>query len=91
MKYKGQNENYKSAEKGILLTLDPLYMGSENLKIAIVGPEIKVVESLWCGVSIQHRESKGPKRHLGWWRRQGLTIFKNEKLLTFHLAHLYKI
>ena len=38
-----------------------------------------------------HRESKGPKRHLGWWRRQGLTIFKNEKLLTFHLAHLYKI
>ena len=41
--------------------------------------------------NICHRESKGPKRHLGWWRRQGLTIFKNEKLLTFHLAHLYKI
>ena len=51
MKYKGQNENYKSAEKGILLTLDPLYMGSENLKIPIVGRKIKVVESVCCDLS----------------------------------------
>ena len=43
MKYKGQNENYKSAEKGILLTFDPLYMGSENLKIPIKNRNFKVV------------------------------------------------
>ena len=24
----------------------------------------------------EHRESKCPKRHFGWWRRHGLTIFK---------------
>ena len=44
MKYKGQNENYKSAEKGILLTFDPLYMGSENLKIPIVGRKSKLLK-----------------------------------------------
>ena len=35
----------------------------------------------------EHRESKCPKRHFGWWRRHGLTIFKNKKLLTSYLTH----
>ena len=34
-----------------------------------------------------HRESKCPKIHFGWWRRHGLTIFKNKKLQTSHLTH----
>ena len=36
---------------------------------------------------IEHRESKCPKIHFGWWRRHGLTIFKNKKLQTSHLTH----
>ena len=35
-----------------------------------------------------HHESKCPKRHSGLWRRHGLTIFKNKKLLTSHLTKL---
>ena len=37
--------------------------------------------------STPHRESKCPKIHFGWWRRHGLTIFKNKKLQTSHLTH----
>ena len=41
----------------------------------------------WTNISRGHRESKCPKIHFGWWRRHGLTIFKNKKLQTSHLTH----
>ena len=37
---------------------DSLHMGSENLKIPIVGPKIKVVESIWCDLSKLVREGQ---------------------------------
>ena len=37
---------------------DLLYMGSENLKIPIVGPKIKVVGSIWCDLLKLVREGQ---------------------------------
>ena len=33
------------------MTFDPMYGGSENVKIPIMGPKIKVAESIWCDLS----------------------------------------
>ena len=76
MKYNGQHENYKSAEKGNLLSFDPLYMGSENLKIPIVGRKIKVVESICCDLSklVQEGQKGNEKR----FSAIGLTSFEKK-------------
>ena len=75
MKYKGQNQNYKSAEKGILLTFDPLYIRSENLKIPIVGRKIKVVESICCDLLKLLEGQKGSEKRFS---SIGLTSFEKK-------------
>ena len=40
------------------MTFDPMYGRSENLKIPIVGPKIKVAKSIWCDLSKLVREGQ---------------------------------
>ena len=51
-------------------------MGSENLKIPIVGPKIKVVEGVWCDLSKLVRE--GQKSNGKRFSLIGLTSFEKK-------------
>ena len=67
------------------MTFDPMYGRSENLKIPIVGPKIKVVESIWCDISKLLRE--GQKTNEKRFSSIGLTSFEKKPQNYLKLPH----